>query len=234
MGYIYKITNNVNGKMYVGQTFRDVQQRFDEHLRTARKKEIGYKSLLYNAIKKYGKENFTIETLEECEDDKLNEREIYWIDKLKTCESGYNISRGIQKNVKYHVSDLCNLWYMGYSAREIGLIVGISTQIVTKRLKENGITKNELISRGNTKEHSSRKHKAVVRISKDGKEVKIYQSLLDASRDNHTSTGGICEVCKGKRSLFGGYQWAYYEGDKTLENIKPYTRTKKQEILQVS
>lgn len=221
MGFIYKITNKANGKLYVGQTFRNVGQRFDEHLRMSRKDKIGYRSLLYAAIKKYGKENFTVETLEECEDDKLNEREIYWIETLRTCETGYNISLGIQKNPHYHVSDLCNLWRMGFSAREIGLIVGISTQIVTKRLKENGITKGEIISRGSTKEHSTRKHKAVVRISIDGTETKVYQSLLDASKDNNTSTGGICEACQGKKQLAGGYRWVYYEGEETLKDIKP-------------
>lgn len=54
MGYIYKITNTMNGKAYVGQTYRTVQERFVEHLRMARKDRIRYKSLLYNAIKKYG------------------------------------------------------------------------------------------------------------------------------------------------------------------------------------
>ena len=54
MGYIYKITNTINGKAYVGQTYRTVQERFVEHLRMARKTRIRYKSLLYNAIKKYG------------------------------------------------------------------------------------------------------------------------------------------------------------------------------------
>lgn len=225
MGYIYKITNSINGKIYVGQTFRDVQERFKEHLRMGRKEKVGYKSRLYYAIKKYGKDAFSVDTLEECPDNKLNEREIYWIEKLDAFENGYNISLGVQKEPKYHSADILTLWQQGYSAREIGNIVGISTQIVTKRLKENRITKSEIISRGNKKEHSTRKHKAVVRISLDGTETKIYQSLLDASKDTNASTGGICEVCQGKKNLAGGYRWAYYEGEETLKDIKPISIT---------
>lgn len=86
---IYKITNIINNKSYIGQS-TNIERRFKEHCYK------GYRSriMLDIAIKKYGKENFTFEVIEECEPDKLNERETYWIKYYDTVESGYNSSYG--------------------------------------------------------------------------------------------------------------------------------------------
>ena len=63
MGYIYKITNLINGKIYIGQTRFNVQRRFHQHLYEAKKGELNFP--LYSAIRKYGEENFKIECIEE-------------------------------------------------------------------------------------------------------------------------------------------------------------------------
>lgn len=59
LGKIYRITNLVNNKIYIGQTIRDLKVRFKQH---CYKKGCTY---LHNAILKYGKENFKIELIEE-------------------------------------------------------------------------------------------------------------------------------------------------------------------------
>ena len=75
---IYCITNKVNGKQYVGQTVRSAEERFKEHCRDK-------KMYISKAIRKYGKENFIVETIDSALlIDDLNEKEIYWIDKFKT------------------------------------------------------------------------------------------------------------------------------------------------------
>ncbi|MBT7350516.1 GIY-YIG nuclease family protein [candidate division WWE3 bacterium] len=81
---IYKTTNKINGKFYIGQQVGD-----DEEY-------IGSGKLIKSAIEKYGKESFTKDILEECATrDEMNEREIYWIDKLKSLTpNGYNIHPG--------------------------------------------------------------------------------------------------------------------------------------------
>lgn len=87
-GVIYKITNKRNGKPYIGQTTRSVEQRFKEHAKS--------NYLIGKAIRKYGKENFTIEIIEECETpEQLNEREKFWI-AFFNCMSpnGYNLTDG--------------------------------------------------------------------------------------------------------------------------------------------
>ena len=81
---IYKTTNLVNGKFYVG---KDVNKGPNY---------LGSGLLLNRAIEKYGRSNFVKEVLEECTKENINDREIYWIDKLDATnkEIGYNISIG--------------------------------------------------------------------------------------------------------------------------------------------
>ena len=72
---IYKIQNLINGKIYIGQSVH-IQARFNQHKNEAKN---GNTRPLYNAIRKYGIENFSFEIIEECSKEMLNEREIYWI-----------------------------------------------------------------------------------------------------------------------------------------------------------
>lgn len=93
IGYIYLITNKVNGKMYVGQTSKTPEYRFKLHVEDSYKSDR-YNSILHKAIRKYGEHNFKIDTLEECSIAELNDKEIYWITKLDTFNSGYNMTLG--------------------------------------------------------------------------------------------------------------------------------------------
>ena len=61
MGFIYKITNKINNKIYIGKTTRTVEQRYKEHLADSKR----VRSYLHNAIQKYGSENFNVEKVEE-------------------------------------------------------------------------------------------------------------------------------------------------------------------------
>ena len=89
VGIIYKITNSINGKIYVGQTRQTLRRRISQHKRNK-------KSFIGRAICKHGWENFKVEILEECETlEKLNECEKFWINKLN-CQvpNGYNLTDG--------------------------------------------------------------------------------------------------------------------------------------------
>ena len=82
---VYKTTNKLNGKFYIGQDY------YNNPL------YIGSGLLLERAIKNYGKENFEKEILENCQSlEELNEKEKYWINKLNATnkEIGYNIALG--------------------------------------------------------------------------------------------------------------------------------------------
>lgn len=76
MGFIYKITNTINDKVYIGKTTRTIEERWKEHLNSIKDKDFK----IYRAFRKYGVKNFSIESIEECPNDIINKREIYWID----------------------------------------------------------------------------------------------------------------------------------------------------------
>lgn len=97
---IYKITNNINGKIYVGQTKHTLKTRFGAHKRSSRRKEV--KSLISKAIKKYGEENFSIEQIDTAKNlTCLNKKEIFWIKSLNSQKpEGYNILKGGKTNEK--------------------------------------------------------------------------------------------------------------------------------------
>lgn len=86
---IYKITKKENGKAYIGQS-NNIERRFAQHCYKGEKAKIP----LDIAIKKYGKDAFTFEVIEECSSEQLNEREAYWIKYYDTVKNGYNCSEG--------------------------------------------------------------------------------------------------------------------------------------------
>lgn len=89
---IYKITNKINGKEYVGQTTRSLKERWWEHLKPSRSK----KSALTLAIQKYGKENFIIEEIDGANSlSELNYLEKHYIYMYKSLTpNGYNLLSG--------------------------------------------------------------------------------------------------------------------------------------------
>ena len=93
MGCIYIITNDINDKVYVGQTLRDLQVRYSEHCYDTRST-----SSIHQAIQKYGVSHFNIAVLEYVPFSKLDEREQYWIAHYNSYKNGYNKTIGGQNN----------------------------------------------------------------------------------------------------------------------------------------
>lgn len=146
MGWIYKITNKVNGKIYIGKTeHSDPYKRWKEHLHDYNKRK-NEKRPLYSAIKKYGEDAFIFETIEKT--DNAEEREIYWINKLRTyigfkdC-NGYNATLGgdgkkylnldEKEVISYHLSDA--VYMVSNTAKHFG----VDTETIKKILYKNDI-----------------------------------------------------------------------------------------------
>ena len=95
MTNIYKITNIITGKSYIGATSKPVNVRWKQHVRDSRKDRCKFRSL-YQAIRKYGKDNFKFYIIEKCPEDILSEREIHYIKQYNSLshQEGYNLTPG--------------------------------------------------------------------------------------------------------------------------------------------
>lgn len=98
---IYKITNLINNKVYIGQTIQLPEKRWNAHKSKSRTYE-GSDVPLLNAIRKHRIKNFTFEPICSCFDiGELNRKEIYFIEKYKSTnrDFGYNIHPGGHNNI---------------------------------------------------------------------------------------------------------------------------------------
>lgn len=99
--FIYKVTNKINNKIYIGQTKISVKDRWARHITESRCKGCHtYNTVFKRAIRKYGVENFICEQIEECKtQQELNNREQYWIKYYNSYIGdknswGYNMTKG--------------------------------------------------------------------------------------------------------------------------------------------
>lgn len=209
MPYIYKITNNINGKIYIGKTSNTIQERWHEH-KSDYKKRVEEKRPLYSAMKKYGIENFSIEEIEFVATDAIaSERETYWIELLGSFKYGYNATKG-GDGKRYADYDLIYaLFQEGKISKEIQKITGYDHATIALALEQQGIDKIQRHIRG-----VSRISKAVVMLDKNTQEIlKTFSSVSEAERflDKPRSRQHILEVCRGKRKTAYGYIWKFIE-----------------------
>ena len=93
---IYKITNKINGKVYIGQTIRPVEYRFHRHINDAMHNILD--THFARAIRKYGPDKWQLEVIDNAEtQEELNQKEQYWIRYYNSVEEGYNETDAISK-----------------------------------------------------------------------------------------------------------------------------------------
>ena len=140
MGYIYKITNTLNDKVYIGQTIKTVQKRFTQHKNNSNK-EYFSQIVLYKAFNKYGIENFIFEEIEEVPNDKLDEREKYWIEYYDSYFNGYNSTLGGRATQLYNwdTDDIIEKYMILKSARAVAKEIGCDHSTIDRILNENGV-----------------------------------------------------------------------------------------------
>ena len=179
IGYIYKITNLINGKMYVGQTTKTIEERFRHHKNDCfRKNKSSYNYPLYNAMRKYGIENFEIEELECCDISLLDEREIFWIKFFNTFYNGYNATLGgkgghtLNLDEKIIVEKYKKYGTMKKVAKEYNC---------SKDTIKNILMKHNICITPSTK-HAKNKGLTVQRFSKTNVLLEEYTTLVDAGQ----------------------------------------------------
>ena len=140
MGYIYKITNTLNGKVYIGQTIKTIQKRFTQHKNNSNK-EYFSQIVLYKAFNKYGIENFVCEEIEEVPNENLDEREKYWIAFYDSYFDGYNSTLGGRATPLYNwdIDDIIEKYFELKSARAVAKVIGCDHSTIDRLLNENGV-----------------------------------------------------------------------------------------------
>ena len=127
---IYKVTNNITGDFYIGSS-QNIKQRWYQHKNPAFwKQHLNIK--LYKDMAQYGRDNFTIDVIEETAD--LKEREQYWVDHLKP---SYNVRRANGQNTeryKQRYNRLC--LYKGKILKLSALIKRFQRQGIAYPYKE--------------------------------------------------------------------------------------------------
>lgn len=209
MPYIYKITNKINHKVYIGKTLCTVQKRWSEHCNDY-KKERCEKRPLYAAMNKYGIDNFYIEEVEECDENILSEREKYWIEYYGSFKNGYNATIGGDGTQYIDYDVVVNTYKNTKSQRKTAIELGISPDTVKKIID----LRNE-----NQFPTGASYVKGVNMLDMNGNFVKTFSSITDASQylidfflykgKIPTLRKHISEVCKGKRKSAYNFFWQY-------------------------
>ena len=211
MAYIYQITNDINGKIYIGKTEFSIEKRFKEHCQDAFR-DRNEKRPLYAAMRKYGIEHFHIELIEET--DNPEEKEVFWIENKRSFKNGYNATVG-GDGKKYIDYDLVISSYKEIkSIVDTAKALNISADSVSNILRQNNIS---IIS--SSKVNLNKYGKITNMYSLDGEFLKSFSSTNEAAQymiDNNltnckktTIKQHITEVCTGRRNTAAKYKWKY-------------------------
>lgn len=240
-GYIYKIYNDINGKVYIGQTIQTVKERFLDHLSCAKNKK--YDTYIYRAMRKYGLENFNIIELLKIQNEsidqlhiELNEVEKLYIKMYQSVDSeyGYNTDDGglscnkFRKEVDKYDFDgnfLCSYKSIVDAAK----CMNCSANTIADACKGIHVHATGFIWRFKGDDFYKypvvQKDKRNIPITANYITTKVncytlediyvctYNSLEEAKNAvGLKNSSNITNVCRGKRNHSGGFKW-YYAND---------------------
>lgn len=226
MGYIYKIINDLNDKVYVGMTRFSLEKRWKEHKRKYKER----KTHLYMAMNAYGIEHFQIIELEECPNENLIEREAFWINELDSFKNGYNMTEGKGEGTGNCIQarpvrqyDIDGNFIAEYkSLSQAGDITNTDPMNIRRaavhdcnsaggfqwRFLDDTIPVQPIIlPRGGGK------GKKVLQYTLEGELVGEFPSARAAGRALGTYPTGIVKCCNKKQETFKGYKWKYADLD---------------------
>lgn len=206
---VYKITCDINNKVYIGQTSKPIQKRLEKHFSLAlSEKERSDSIKLSRAIRKYGKSHFYIQELERVSNqDELDEREYFWINHHNAVKQGYN-----SKNVKGKCGGdtLSEHW----NKEEIGRKISESKKGDLNPMRIYGGLKGE--RNGMYGKRGSEIHNSVkcVGVNSITGEIKIFESNREASNyvGLKSSLGVGQRIRKETKSEYKGWMFYSYEG----------------------
>ena len=211
MAYVYKITNDINEKVYIGKTYFSIEKRFSEHCKDSQR-ERHEKRPLYSAMQKYGIEHFHIELIEET--DIPEERERYWIEFYNSYHDGYNATLGGDGKCLFDHKLLAK------RLEEHPYICDVAKEFnCSKDLLRNIAQEYHIIIKNKAHETMQESCKTISAYDKEGKIVKTFSSTVEAAKWcyqehkcanlNSGVRSHIAEVANGKRKSAYSYYWKY-------------------------
>ena len=225
-GYIYKIYNDCNDKLYIGQTTTTIDHRWGQHISDSKYGE----SIIYRAMRKYGIENFHIEAIEELSANTkselvnmLNDAEEYYIDKFKCLmhEFGYNMTKGGNNHSFYHKKPVIaydrkgNVLFRCDSINDMYTLTGYDRSNIKKCCEGMSIPFSiDMIFRYAEdpfdKYNTDRKRSnsiPVYQFNLNGELINRFESIAEAARSVNGMRNGIRNNINNKTESYKGYVW---------------------------
>lgn len=224
---IYKITNLLNGKVYVGSTI-DRHVRWSEH-RTRLLNNRHCNRHLQNSWNIHGVNNFKYEVIEYVDNiDELIQREQYWLDKIQSYndEFGYNIRKIADRNTgithsdetKSKLRDISNAYFKKHGHKSIysfwvdsyGVDEADKRMIEYKKRHSDRVSgeRNPMYGK---KDKDNPNIKKIDQFSIDGELVRSWDGIIIASRNLKILAQNISHCCLGKRKTAGGFIWRFHK-----------------------
>ena len=205
---VYKITNKVNGKMYIGGS-TNLKLRKIDHFKPYRINRLRHLPI-YEAMLEHGRENFEFEVIERTTEEDLNTREEYYIDKYNTVEDGYNVVRTAlnvhdEEFSKVNADRLRERNLKNWQDPEYREHITNSSREYQKTVP---YEKRLNAIKGLNKYTDSIK-KSIGQYDKQGNLIATFDGMREAGRQTGIQHTSIGKVANGDRKSAGGFVWKY-------------------------
>lgn len=205
MGIIYQLENKITKMSYVGLTRYSVEKRLKEHLNDHRNYYID------NALRKYGLANFNVIVLEEVEDNRLSEREQYWIAQIDCVyPKGYNNTLGGEESfrpseeTKHKISEALKGRFAGKKNPMYGTVSPMRGKVGAMKGKKHSKETIQKMIESRTGENSCVARPVICL------ETGVYFiSAKQASEEMGISRSSLSCALSGKQKTAGGYHWIF-------------------------
>lgn len=219
LGNLYIVTNSINTKVYIGKTYTSLEERWKRHIRDAFRTDRENNTKFYNALRKYGPEQFKIELIAQFDECILEQKEQEYIAKHNSFNNGYNSTLGGDGNTLKNIDEqlVLDLYNSGLTINAIKLELGLgSTRNISNIIKNSGL-------------NIKRQTKVYVeQYTLDGKILNIFESKTDAWKwlvenykhdiKRNTAYYYIKRSSDGLQEKAFGYKWKQYETDVIATN----------------
>lgn len=184
---IYKITNTINNKIYIGSTISSFSKRFAVHKCDLRKNKH-HSNKLQNSWNKHGENNFKFEILEICDKEFCLIKEQEYINLYNPHITGYNINPNASN---------CG-----------GRVVSQKTRDqISNKLK--GVKVGNRFTKEALELRSQKRRKIIYQYDLLGNFIKEWIGVKDLAKNLNTSQGNISMCCLGQRNKVKNYKFSY-------------------------